>query len=61
MAPPNYTGAWDMTVVGDALWVGGYMTSVSDQEGRRVRPVHDLTAASSAARHPQAAATQRVP
>jgi len=32
MAPPNFTGAWDMTVIGDALWVGGYMTSISDQK-----------------------------
>jgi Domain of unknown function (DUF5122) beta-propeller len=30
--PPNFTGAWDMLVVGDALWVGGYMTSINDQK-----------------------------
>ena len=30
--PPNYTGAWVMTVIGGALWVGGYMTSISDQK-----------------------------
>jgi len=32
MAPPNFTGAWDMSVIGNALWVGGYMTSISDQK-----------------------------
>jgi hypothetical protein len=32
MAPPNFTGAWDMAIVGNALWVGGYMTSVNDQK-----------------------------
>jgi hypothetical protein len=30
--PPNFTGAWDMSVVGNQLWVGGYMKSVSDQK-----------------------------
>jgi hypothetical protein len=32
MAAPNYTGAWDMSIVGNALWVGGYMTSINDQK-----------------------------